>query len=129
MPLTLTTSPPFLAMFAAKGLGPYLRQHFLDKTFVGLYQINAFDLALLIPYFVVLVILAAYGAHRYWMVYLYYKYKKNKTIEPAVRFDQLPRVTVQLPIFNEQYVVDRLLDAVCRLAYPKDKLDNQFLHY
>jgi cellulose synthase/poly-beta-1,6-N-acetylglucosamine synthase-like glycosyltransferase len=128
MDLTLTSSLPTLAtIFTSKGLGPYLRQHFLDKTFVGLYQINAFDLALLIPYFVVLVILAAYGAHRYWMVYLYYKYKKNKTIEPAVRFDQLPRVTVQLPIFNEQYVVDRLLDAVCRLDYPKDKLDIQLL--
>jgi len=39
-------------------LGHYLRQHFLDKTFVGLYQVNAFDLALLIPYFIVLIILA-----------------------------------------------------------------------
>jgi cellulose synthase/poly-beta-1,6-N-acetylglucosamine synthase-like glycosyltransferase len=127
MPLTLTTSPPFLAMFAAKGLGPYLRQHFLDKTFVGLYQINAFDLALLIPYFIVLIILAAYGGHRYWMVYLYYKNKKNKTTEPPAYFENLPRVTVQLPIFNEQYVVDRLLDAVCRLEYPQDKLDIQLL--
>jgi cellulose synthase/poly-beta-1,6-N-acetylglucosamine synthase-like glycosyltransferase len=128
MDLMLTSSPLALAaIFTSKGLGPYLRQHFLDKTFVGLYQINAFDLALLIPYFIVLVVLAAYGAHRYWMVYLYYKYKKNKTIEPAARFDLLPRVTVQLPIFNEQYVVDRLLDAVCRLDYPKDKLDIQLL--
>ncbi len=115
--------------FTTKGLGPYLRQHFLDKTFVGLYQVNAFDLALLIPYFIVLTTLAAYGAHRYWMVYLYYKYKKNKTTEPSAyfQFDELPRVTVQLPIFNEQYVVDRLLDAVCRLDYPKEKLDIQLL--
>jgi cellulose synthase/poly-beta-1,6-N-acetylglucosamine synthase-like glycosyltransferase len=127
MHLTLTSSPLFLAMFASKGLGPYLRQHFLDKTFVGLYQINAFDLALLIPYFVVLIILAAYGGHRYWMVYLYYKNKKNKTTEPPGHFETLPRVTVQLPIFNEQYVVDRLLDAVCRLEYPQDKLDIQLL--
>jgi len=127
MHVTLTSSPPFLAMVAAKGLGPYLRQHFLDKTFVGLYQINAFDLALLIPYFIVLIILAAYGGHRYWMVYLYYKNKKNKTTEPPAHFENLPRVTVQLPIFNEQYVVDRLLDAVCRLEYPQDKLDIQLL--
>src|SRR5208283_2642492 len=42
-------------------------------------------------------------------------------------FDDLPRVTVQLPIFNEQYVVDRLLDAVCRLDYPREKLDIQLL--
>ena len=55
MDLTLTSSPLALAViFASKGLGPYLRQHFLDKTFQGLYQVNAFDLALLIPYFIVL---------------------------------------------------------------------------
>ena len=131
MALTLTSFPParmaLIVIFASKGWGPYLRQHFLDKTFVGLYQVNAFDLALLIPYFIVLIILAAYGAHRYWLVYLYYKHKKNKTTEAAAHFDDLPRVTVQLPIFNEQYVVDRLLDAVCRLDYPKEKLDIQLL--
>src|ERR1017187_5403372 len=128
MDLTLTSSPLALVLILApKGLGPYLRQHFLDKTFQGLYQANAFDLALLIPYFIVLVILAGYGGHRYCMVYLYYKHKKNKTTEPPAHFADLPRVTVQLPIFNEQYVVDRLLDAVCRLEYPKDKLDIQLL--
>jgi cellulose synthase/poly-beta-1,6-N-acetylglucosamine synthase-like glycosyltransferase len=130
MDLTLTSSPQALVLIlASKGLVPYLRQHFLDKTFQGLYQVNAFDLALLIPYFIVLIVLAAYGAHRYWMVYLYYKHKKNKTTEPGAhfQFDDLPRVTVQLPIFNEQYVVDRLLDAVCRLDYPKEKLDIQLL--
>ena len=130
MDLTLTSSPLALSLIlASRGLVPYLRQHFLDKTFQGLYQVNAFDLALLIPYFIVLIVLAAYGAHRYWMVYLYYKHKKNKTTEPAAhfQFDELPRVTVQLPIFNEQYVVDRLLDAVCRLDYPREKLDIQLL--
>ena len=127
---TFITSPATLAaLLASKGLGAYLRQHFLDKTFVGLYQVNGFDLALLIPYFIVLTILAAYGAHRYWMVYLYYKHKEKKTTEPTARFpkDDMPRVTVQLPIFNEQYVVDRLLDAVCRLEYPQEKLDIQLL--
>jgi cellulose synthase/poly-beta-1,6-N-acetylglucosamine synthase-like glycosyltransferase len=133
MALTLISSPlaqlPLVVIFVSKGWGPYLRQHFLDKTFQGLYQVNAFDLALLIPYFIVLIILATYGGHRYWLVYLYYKHKKNKTTEPAAHFqlNDLPRVTVQLPIYNEQYVVDRLLDAVCRLDYPKEKLDIQLL--
>jgi len=130
MDLTLTSFPSALILIlGSRGLGHYLRQHFLDKTFQGLYQVNAFDLALLIPYFTVLIILAAYGAHRYWLVYLYYKHKKKKTTEPAAHFpiDDLPRVTVQLPIFNEQYVVERLLDAVCRLDYPKEKLDIQLL--
>ena len=112
---------------ASKGVMPYLRQHFLDKTFQGLYQVNGFDLALLIPYFIVLIILAAYGGHRYWLVYLYYKMKKNKTTEPPARFEDLPRVTVQLPIFNEQYVVDRLLDDICKIEYPREKLDIQLL--
>ena len=123
----ILTTVLFGAGFAPKGVLPYIRQHFLDKTFQGLYQVNGFDLALLIPYFIVLIILAAYGAHRYWLVYLYYKNKKNKTTDPAGYFDDLPRVTVQLPIYNEQYVVDRLLDAVCKLDYPREKLDIQLL--
>jgi cellulose synthase/poly-beta-1,6-N-acetylglucosamine synthase-like glycosyltransferase len=117
----------FALASAPKGVLPYIRQHFLDRTFQGLYQVNGFDLALLIPYFIVLIVLAAYGAHRYWLVYLYYKHKKNKTTTPAAYFEELPRVTVQLPIFNEQYVVDRLLDAVCKLDYPREKLDIQLL--
>ena len=116
-----------LALAAPRGIGHYIRQHFLDKTFLGLYQINAFDLGLLIPYFVVLIILATYGGHRYWMVYLYYKNRKNKTTDPPSRFAELPRVTVQLPIFNEQFVVERLLETVCKMEYPKDKLDIQLL--
>ncbi len=122
------SSSIFVAAFAApKGLGPYIRQHFLDTTFKGLYQANAFDLALLIPYFIVLILLAGYGMHRYMLVYLYYKHKKNRTTEPAEHFADLPRVTVQLPIFNEQYVVERLLQSICRLDYPSEKLDIQLL--
>ena len=98
-----------------------------DKTFRGLYQANTFDMMLLIPYFIVLVLLASYGIHRYYLVYLYYKHKKNRTTEPPAYFDELPRVTVQLPIFNEQFVVERLLEAVCRLQYPREKLDIQLL--
>ena len=110
-----------------KGIGQYIRQHFLDTTFRGLYHANAFDIALLVPYFIVLILLAGYGAHRYVLVYLYYKHRQKRTTEPASRFAELPRVTVQLPIFNEQYVVERLLEAVCKLDYPREKLDIQVL--
>ena len=110
-----------------RGLRHYLRTHFLDTTFKGLYHANGFDLALLIPYFIVLVLLAFYGMHRYQLVYLYYKHRKNKVTEPTSRFAELPRVTIQLPIFNEQYVVDRLVECVCRLEYPPDKLEIQVL--
>ena len=112
---------------APRGILPYLRQHFLDKTFQGLYQANAFDYALLIPYFVVLILLASYGVHRYILVYLYYKKRKNRTTEPAAQFEDLPRVTVQLPMFNERYVAERLIDSVCKLKYPREKLDIQVL--
>jgi len=119
--------PAFAVLLAQHGLSQYVRQHFFDTTFKGLYKANAFDMALLIPYFIVLILLASYGMHRYTLVYLYYKKKKNKTLEPADNFAALPRVTVQLPIFNEQYVVDRLLQAICRLEYPREKLDIQLL--
>ena len=118
---------PPAVWLAPKGIGQYIRQHLFDKTFQGLYHANAFDLALLIPYFVVLVLLAGYGAHRYFLVYLYYKHKDKRTTEPADYFKELPRVTVQLPIFNEQYVVERLLDSICKLKYPREKLDIQVL--
>src|SRR3989440_4233757 len=84
-------------------------------------------MALLIPYFIVLILLASYGVHRYVLVYLYYKNRKNRTVDPPGHFSELPRVTVQLPIFNEQFVVERLLEAICRLNYPLDKLDIQVL--
>jgi len=112
---------------APRGVVHYFRSHFLDPTFRGLYRANAFDLCLLIPYFIVLILLASYGVHRYILVYLYYKNKDKHTGEPSQRFQELPRVTVQLPIFNEQYVVGRLIEAICNLDDPKDKLDIQVL--
>ena len=98
-----------------------------DRTFRGIYQANGFDLCLLIPYFALMVILAIYGFHRYQLVWLYYRHRKNKVTEPPSRFAQLPRVTIQLPIFNEQYVVDRLVESVCKLDYPRELLDIQVL--
>jgi cellulose synthase/poly-beta-1,6-N-acetylglucosamine synthase-like glycosyltransferase len=119
--------PAIAVVLIQRGLSQYLRQHFFDTTFKGLYHANAFDMALLIPYFVVLTLLASYGIHRYTLVYLYYKKKKNGTTEPEHRFAEMPCVTVQLPIFNEQYVVDRLLQAVCRIEYPRERLEIQLL--
>ena len=99
-------------------MGPTFASIFSIRRSAGLYHANAFDMALLIPYFIVLVLLAGYGAHRYVLVYLYYKHRNKRTTEPAARFEELPRVTVQLPIFNEQFVVERLLEAICKLEYP-----------
>ena len=98
-----------------------------DTTFKGLYHWNLFDAALLLPYFAVMIVLAIYGVHRYTLCYLYFKYRKNDKPEPPKYFDELPRVTVQLPIFNEQFVIDRLIEAVCAMDYPKEKLEIQVL--
>src|SRR5205085_2618603 len=81
---------------------------------------------ILATYLFVLVILAVYGWHRYYLVYLYMKTKGRHPV-PAGSFDVLPPVTVQLPIYNEMYVADRLIDAVCRLDYPRELLEIQVL--
>ena len=97
-----------------------------DPTFRGIYHVNGFDLAMMIPYFLVLFVLATYGLHRYWLVYDYYKYAKNIPGPPA-EVMSWPRVTVQLPIFNERYVIERLVEAVARFDYPRELLDIQVL--
>lgn len=80
----------------------------------------------LVAYFFVLSILGIYGWHRYYLVYEYMK-NRHRVPGPPPPMDDVPVVTVQLPIFNEMYVVDRLIDAVCELDYPKDKLEIQVL--
>ena len=80
----------------------------------------------LISYFFVLSILGIYGWHRYFIVYQYMKYRDRRP-GPPPPVDEWPVVTVQLPIYNEMYVVDRLIDAVCALDYPRDRLEIQVL--
>src|SRR5580658_2420334 len=105
-----------LAFAPQSGLRHYLKaMQSTDQTFKGLYHWNLFDAALLLPYFAVMIVLAIYGVHRYTMCYLYFKYRKNDKPVPPRYFEELPCVTVQLPIFNEQFVIDRLIDAVCSM--------------
>lgn len=79
-----------------------------------------------ICYLSVLCGLSAYGIHRYVIIYLFLKNRKRKAV-PAAHFEQLPKVTVQLPIFNEIYVVERLLKSVSALDYPRELLQIQVL--
>jgi cellulose synthase/poly-beta-1,6-N-acetylglucosamine synthase-like glycosyltransferase len=81
---------------------------------------------ILVLYFFVLSILAIYGWHRYYLVYVYMKHK-GKAPLPLPRLEVLPPVTVQLPIFNEMYVADRLIGAVCEMDYPRELLEIQVL--
>jgi len=96
------------------------------NPFRGLYHTNAFDLAIMLPYFFVMTILAVYGIHRYALVYNYYKNRKN-VAGPPPEVKVWPRVTVQLPIYNERYVIERLVEAVAGFDYPRELLDIQVL--
>ena len=87
---------------------------------------TATETLVLATYFFVLVILAVYGWHRYYLVYLYMKHRDQHPV-PAGRFETLPRVTIQLPLYNEMYVVERLVEAVCRIDYPRELLEIQVL--
>ena len=93
-----------------------------------LYQLDTFDWFILLLYFAILGTLAVYGAYRIKQVIDFWRYK-NFVPTPAGHFAEadLPTITVQLPLFNELYVVDRLLKAVTAIDYPREKLEIQVL--
>ncbi|HET6267720.1 MAG TPA: glycosyltransferase, partial [Acidobacteriota bacterium] len=84
------------------------------------------ELIIVILYFSVLILLSIYGIHRYVMVHLFRKYRAADG-STTQKFAEPPVVTVQLPIYNEMYVVERLIDAVCQIDYPRDKFEVQVL--
>ncbi len=79
-----------------------------------------------VSYFLVLIGLSAYGIHRFSMVYLFLKHSGHKP-KPQAKYENLPKVTVQLPIFNELHVVKRLIRSVAELDYPRELLQIQVL--
>src|SRR5262245_51070834 len=87
---------------------------------------TAFETLTLATYFFVLIVLAIYGWHRYYLVYLY---MRNRDKEPKAPrpLAPLPAVTIQLPLYNEMYVADRLIEAVCAVEYPRELLEIQVL--
>jgi cellulose synthase/poly-beta-1,6-N-acetylglucosamine synthase-like glycosyltransferase len=93
-----------------------------------LYSLDGFDWTVIVLYFTLLGLLAILGVYRLRMVYHFWRYRDVKP-QPKRRFtdDELPRVTVQLPLFNELYVVERLLEAVTKLDYPRHLLEIQVL--
>ncbi len=118
-----------LALLVQPGPNPvqdYFRKLMGPDPFRGLYHLNAFDLAVMIPYFLVLGVLAMYGLHRYWLVYEYFRYKQNVP-GPPPDVDGWPKVTIQLPIFNERYVIDRLVEAAAKFDYPRELIQIQVL--
>lgn len=81
---------------------------------------------LITTYLAILLGLAFYGFHRSMLVYLYFK-TRQRDPEPDSRFTVLPRVTIQLPMFNEMYVAERLLESMAQIDYPRDRFEVQVL--
>src|SRR5260370_20404365 len=103
----------------------------VDKTAANispLSQLDAFDWTILVLYFGILIVLSIYGAYRVKQVIEFWRYSKFPP-KPKREFaeEELPRVTVQLPLFNEMYVVERLVKAVIEIDYPRDRLEIQVL--
>lgn len=102
-----------------------------DKTagnISPLYQLDAFDWTVLILYFGILTVLAIYGVYRVKQVSEFWRYAKFPP-QPKGEFAEaeLPHITVQLPLFNEMYVVERLVKAVTEIDYPRERLEIQVL--
>ena len=83
---------------------------------------------LLLPVYVLsLALLMGFSFHRFVIVWLYFRHA-DRVVSPRSCLDaELPDVTVQLPIYNEQYVVERLIRAVAAMDYPPDRLQIQVL--
>lgn len=84
------------------------------------------DDIVLIGYFLSLTILFVFGLHGFIMLYYHKKYRDNNPV-PKPQIDENATVTIQLPLYNELYVAERLIKATCEIEYPKDKLEIQVL--
>ena len=84
---------PAAILAAENPLLLYFKGLFTADPFRGIYQVNAFDLLLLIPYFLVLTILSVYGLHRYYLVYSYYRHRRNLPQREPGQISPLPCVT------------------------------------
>ncbi len=118
---------PLPALLFARSAADRLVHSMFDDSFAGIHQLGWFDWAMLVPYFTVLVILSVYGIHRYDIIRTYFKHRKKAVSEPPKRFEQLPPVTIQLPLYNERYVVERLVEETVKIDYPKELLQIQVL--
>jgi len=90
-------------------------------------EISALILSL---YIISLSILFVFASHCFSMSYFYFKTFKKRTQdipESELILKDCPMVTIQLPLYNERYVITRLIDCVVKLDYPKDKLEIQIL--
>jgi cellulose synthase/poly-beta-1,6-N-acetylglucosamine synthase-like glycosyltransferase len=93
-----------------------------------LYSLDGFDWTIILLYFIILMLLAILGLYRVRMVYQFWCYRNIKPVPKRIfAASELPRITVQQPLFNEMYVIERLLKPACELDYPRHLLDIQVL--
>lgn len=81
---------------------------------------------ILFTYIGSLLILFTFGSHGFIMIYYYLKHR-HKRDDFSKQLENYPVVTLQLPIYNEMYVIERLIKTVCEMDYPIDKLEIQVL--
>lgn len=89
-------------------------------------DLNLLRFPLTIIYLGLMLLITGYGLHRWWLIGLYAA-TRRRAPRAETRFDELPAVTVQLPMFNERVVAQRIIDAACSLDYPADRLQVQVL--
>src|SRR5665213_1513737 len=124
----LVPIPAFLLATGVPSFSSRITDVLFDDTFRGIHHLQFFDWAIMVPYFAVLGVLSVYGLHRYETIRGYMKHRKRlRAAEPPMRFAELPRVTIQLPIFNERFVVERLLEETSKIDYPRHLLQIQVL--
>jgi cellulose synthase/poly-beta-1,6-N-acetylglucosamine synthase-like glycosyltransferase len=114
------------ALLLAASWADQINRALFDDTFAGIHQLAWFDYALLIPYFTCLALLSIYGMHRYEIMRTYRKNRSKLNLKTP-HMEQLPRVTIQLPLYNERFVVERLLETVAQIDYPRELLQVQVL--
>lgn len=71
--------------------------------------------------------LAVFSVGQLATLLMYFRYRKQTPTIPLHNNEILPEVVVQLPIYNERYVIGRLIEAVAQLDYPREKLSVQIL--
>ena len=87
---------------------------------------NWYEYIVLITYITALILLFLYSLGQLQLTFHYLKNRRQQK-EKLTNLTEWPMVTIQLPIYNEQYVVERLIKSICASAYPKDRLEIQVL--
>ena len=88
------------------------------------------EITIIIIYTTALIFIFAYSLTQLNLLFNYLRAQRRKDDAPKWNFSdpaQIPYITIQLPVYNELYVMERLLDNIALLEYPKDKLEIQVL--